>query len=111
MIAVVATPRVPFTRMFHIAHSPATDSETPNTSTRSPCPTTGKSSANKRNGTSITSRRRTKVSGMRPTKRQRDQDQRVQAERPERLTGRRHDREDEQDRRRELALWRQPVER
>ena len=46
-----------------------------------------------------------------PDEGQRDQDQRVQAERPERLTGRRHDREDEQDRRRELALWRQPVER
>ncbi len=46
-----------------------------------------------------------------PDEGQHDEDRRVDAEGPERFTRRRHDREDEEDRRRELALRRQPVER
>src|SRR5262245_33537807 len=61
-----ATPMVPLTTMFHAAQSPASERLTPSTSTRGPRPTIGRSRANTRNGTSMTSRRTTDHSGTRP---------------------------------------------
>ena len=52
----VATPRVPLATMFQAAQSPSTDSATPSTSTRSPCPTRGRNTAKSRNGSSMTRR-------------------------------------------------------
>ena len=63
---VAATPSVPLATMFHAAHSPASDRLRPSTSTRGPRPTNGNSTANSRNGTSMTSRRATTRSGTEP---------------------------------------------
>ena len=54
---MAATPSVALTRMFQAAHIPATDSEAPSTSTRSPRPTNGRRTANATNGTSMARRR------------------------------------------------------
>ena len=63
---VAATPSVPFTTMFHAAHSPGSDSCSPSTSTRGGRPRIGSSAAKARNGTSITSRRAMPSNGTRP---------------------------------------------
>jgi hypothetical protein len=48
---------VPLATMFQAAQSPSLASDTPRTSTRSPCPTSGRNTAKSRNGSSMTSRR------------------------------------------------------
>ena len=64
-MTVVATPRVPLTRMFHAAHRPSDDSAMPSTSTCSPPATNGRNRANATNGSSMTRRRTTNDSGTR----------------------------------------------
>ena len=61
-----ATPIVALATMFHAAHNPASDRLNQSTSTRGPLPSTGRSTANSRNGTSITRRRTTDGSGTEP---------------------------------------------
>ena len=95
--------------MFHAAHSPLTDSDTPTTSTRSPRPTMGSSTANATNGSSNVSRR-SRVADRDAGHERHDAEQaRFDTERPERLARCRHDDEHEQERREQLALRRQPV--
>ena len=61
-----ATPIVPLATMFHAAHSPGSRQAAGRARRPSgPRPTNGSSTANSRNGTSITSRRATPSSGMR----------------------------------------------
>ena len=60
---VAATPRVPLARMFHAAHRPGSDSESPSTSVRGASPTSGRNRAKATNGTSITSRRASTAQG------------------------------------------------
>ena len=83
----------------------------PSTSTERSRPTSGSSTAKARNGTSITSRRATPSSGMRATDRGGDDQPGVDAEGPELLLRRGHDGEDEQERRQQLALRGEAVER
>ncbi len=107
---VAVTPSVAFTMMFHAAHSPTTESDTPRTSTRSPWPTIGINAAKARNGISMTSRRPTKPNGTCPTRRKAEEDQREERERPHGFTWRRDDREDEEHCRRDLALGSESVQ-
>ena len=74
-------------------------------------PTIGSSTANSRNGTSMTSRRARPSSGTRPMTAASDDEPGLDAEGPELLLRRGHDGEHEQHRRRQLALRGQPVQR
>src|SRR5215216_1066920 len=65
-MADAATPRVPLTTMFQAAQTPPTASDTPRTSTRGPWPTTGRNTANSRNGSSMTRRLASRPGGTRP---------------------------------------------
>ena len=104
-----ATPSVPLTTMFHAPQSPATESDTPSTSTRSPCPMNGRNTANSEERQLEDhppgQRHEAQASG----DGDRGHEDAVDGEGPERRARRRHDRQHEHDEPDDLGLRRQRV--